>query len=131
MTDDADSDRVGLGGRADDMGEGDAKPDADRPRGMLAPASSIPDVVLALFEPTTMMAEGRWTRVDGGPWYADPSSPGAKDRAEQKPSDEDISRVRPSPDLAESVSASMKMIDDLNLPAQICECREVQIAYDT
>ena len=91
---------VGAGeGWAGGIGTGetfgrDGEGAADTGRGGVGIAARVFWEVVAGTEPSVGCA-----KVGCGPVYTAPSSPGAKDRVEQKPSVEDMRSVRPSLDL--------------------------------
>lgn len=60
----------------------------------------------AEFALATDMGVGVWRAALGGGWWTVPSSPGANVRAEQKPSEEVISKVWPSLDQVKSVKVA-------------------------
>ncbi len=69
-----------------------------------------------------------WCSVGTLPGYTCPSSPGVKERVEQKPSEELIRRVSPSVDLARVSGRSKR--GQMDSPCEVCECRKVQITDD-
>lgn len=61
-------------------------------------------------------------RTVRSPVYCVPSSPGVNESVEQKPSDEEMSSVRPSPDLYNVLVGrrnAIQVISEENLPCQI------------
>lgn len=69
--------------------------------------TAVPDTTLVFFGPTS-------------PVYTSPSSPGAKDRVEQKPSDDEMSSVRPSLDHVRSVNVAQCRL--LTMQIGVCCC---------
>lgn len=68
--------------------------------------------------------------VGTSPVYSWPSSPGAKVKVEQKPSEDVMSRVKPSVDLKQELVV-LKKIRGHCLPSQIGESRTMKIANHT
>tara|TARA_R110002060_G_scaffold65221_1_gene74236 strand:+ start:546 stop:983 length:438 start_codon:yes stop_codon:yes gene_type:complete len=86
-------------------------------------------VAIGVFwEDETAVMDGCFA-VGTSPTYLSPSSPGAKVRVEQKPSEEVIRRVKPSLDLEHELGTTIARVDDL--PSQIRECGTVEVAHYT
>lgn len=75
-----------------------------------------------------VLIDGGW--LFAGPGCTCPSSPGAKVRHEQNPSDDVIRSVLPSFDLFQLSASVFKLCEEL-IPGKICESCKVEIADDT
>ncbi len=105
-TDDVEFERVGLGGGSG-AGEADGAStgvDWRSNDGGADAAVGVGTGVACADDAVEMGAGDGWCAVSTWPVYTCPSSPGLKVRFEQKPSDELMSKVRPSLDLSNMVS---------------------------